>query len=145
MAPRNYSELGRSLGLLGDQLPWYWKVVSVGSAWSLLTGYVMCFLFVLISAAAVEVEVEVEVEFASFWPEPANANDIRFFCRDVASSSSPSPWSPTARSWERTRMRSWEPPSSSLRLHTFSARSTTCGGAGVSTSSTLSSCMGSYV
>ncbi|KAF3481224.1 uncharacterized protein GIQ15_03983 [Arthroderma uncinatum] len=41
MAPRNYSELGRSLGLLGDQLPWYWKVVSIGSAWSLLAGYVM--------------------------------------------------------------------------------------------------------
>ncbi|KAM5468545.1 hypothetical protein MferCBS49748_003302 [Microsporum ferrugineum] len=38
MAPRNYSELGRSLGLLGDQLPWYWKVVSIGSAWSLFTG-----------------------------------------------------------------------------------------------------------
>ncbi|GBF61091.1 hypothetical protein TMEN_3559 [Trichophyton mentagrophytes] len=41
MAPRNYSELGRSLGLLGDQLPWYWKVVSVGSAWSLLTGFIL--------------------------------------------------------------------------------------------------------
>lgn len=40
-------------------------------------------------------------------------------------------------------MHSWEPLSSSLRLHTFSARSTTCGGAGVSTYSTLSSCMGS--
>ncbi|KAK2882608.1 hypothetical protein FQN49_000180 [Arthroderma sp. PD_2] len=41
MAPRNYSELGRTLGLLGDQLPWYWKLVSIGSAWSLLAGFIL--------------------------------------------------------------------------------------------------------
>lgn len=38
-SPR-YSELGRSLGILEDELPWYWTLAVYGSPWLLMGGYV---------------------------------------------------------------------------------------------------------
>lgn len=40
MGYHRYSELGRSLGIFNDQLPWYWKLFASGSSWLLLAGYV---------------------------------------------------------------------------------------------------------
>ncbi|KAL1959172.1 hypothetical protein VTO42DRAFT_2677 [Malbranchea cinnamomea] len=36
-----YSELGRSLGILDDELPWYWTLPVHGSPWLLMAGFVM--------------------------------------------------------------------------------------------------------
>ncbi|KAI1905896.1 hypothetical protein LOZ12_003000 [Ophidiomyces ophidiicola] len=41
MGSHRYSELGRSLGLFNEQLPWYWKLFVSGSAWLLLAGFLI--------------------------------------------------------------------------------------------------------
>lgn len=40
MGSPRYSELGLSLGILEEDLRWYWKLLASISAWLLLAGYV---------------------------------------------------------------------------------------------------------
>lgn len=41
MGSHRYSEIGRTLGMLGEPLPWYWRLFPNASAWLLLTGFLL--------------------------------------------------------------------------------------------------------